>query len=168
MRLLFYLGIALLGLAFVAAAAETVSHAMPGGGRGFIVPAHDLWYALWPRSLLIAEIRIEKIAPWLWDPVLLGLLQLPGWAVLGIPGGFIAWYTRPNRGTGDPDEINEVLDSFHLFDELTREARMNNDPDEEHGPQDMHPEDPVEHDGGNHTKYSDPYKLPPRKIDREE
>ncbi|MHA1597081.1 MAG: hypothetical protein ACTSV1_00010 [Alphaproteobacteria bacterium] len=162
MRLLFYFGIALLGLAFAAAAAETVSHAMPGSDRGFIVPARDLWYTLWPGSLLIAEIRVERVAPWLWDPVLVTILKLPGWAVLGIPGGLIAWFTRPHRGSVDEDQINEVLASFELYDELTREAQKVNDPGDEHGPQDMHPEESIEADDD-----SDPYKLPPRRNDAE-
>lgn len=141
MRLFFFLGLSLLGLAFFASAAEVVSHAMPGDKRDFIVPAYDLWYALWPKSLLITEIRVVRIAPWLWDPVLVTLLKLPGWAIFGIPGGMLAWFARPNRGATDPDEIDEVLASFDLYDELTREAAKVNPPDEEHGPTDIHPDD---------------------------
>ncbi|MBT6406117.1 MAG: hypothetical protein HOK06_00810 [Rhodospirillaceae bacterium] len=164
MRLLFYFGLSMLGLAFVAAAAETVSHAMPGGENSFIIPARDLWYALWPKSFLIAEIRAERIAPWLWDPVILTILQLPGWAVLGIPGGFIAWFTRPNHGTGGDHDVEEVLASFDLYDELTREALKTNDPDEEHGPQDIHPDDPIEGDIVTDHSY-EPYTLPPKRSD---
>jgi len=141
MRLFFYLGISLLGLAFAAAAAETVSHAVPGGGRGVIVAAHDLWYTMWPKSLLITEIRVTRMAPWLWDPVLVTLLKLPAWAIFGVPGGVLAWFTRPNRGTTDPDEIDEVLESFDLYDELTREAKKINAPGDEHGPRDILPDD---------------------------
>lgn len=141
MRLFFYLGLSLLGLAFVAAAAETVSHAMPGGERHFIVAAHDLWYALWPKSLLITEIRIVRVAPWLWDPVLVTLLKFPGWAVFGVPGAIIVWFTRPNRGTTDAGEIDEVMASFDLYDELTREAKKVNPPGDDHGPRDVHPDD---------------------------
>jgi len=146
MRILFYLGLALLGLAFVAAAAETASHAMPGAGRGFIVSARDLWYTFWPASLAVFEIRVTRnIGAWAWDPVLLTILSLPGWAIAGIPGGFLVWRFNPRRGQTGDDELRAVVDSFELFEELNKRAKAEqaaeNRSHEEHGLRDILPDD---------------------------
>ena len=86
MRYLFYCGMILIGLGLLSAALETAAHGYPGADLGLVVSAQDLWYTLRPKSLLIFEIRVERLAPWLWDPVLKTILMLPAWAIFGVPG----------------------------------------------------------------------------------
>ncbi len=146
MRILFYGGMILIAMGLLAAAVETGAHGLPGAGRGFFMSAFDLWYTMRPKSLLLFEIRIERLVPWLWDPVLTTVLKLPAWAIFGVPGGAIVWFCHPGRGVPTDDGVNEVLDSFELFDELTRRARRENPKGEEHGPRDMLPDDLIEQD----------------------
>ena len=53
------LGWLLMGAAFIAAAAETVAHTVPGIS-GLVISAHDLWYTLSPKGLVIARIIVSK------------------------------------------------------------------------------------------------------------
>jgi len=125
MKVLFYLGWLLLALAFAAGAAAVVPRAITGGG-GFVVSAYDLWYAAWPGSLITTQIKIERnLAPWLWDPLLVTVLSAPAWLLLGLPGGLLAWHTRPNRemSAAERDDLAKQEESFRLYDRLTREAR---------------------------------------------
>ena len=94
------IGWALLGVAFFTAAAETVTHTVPGVG-GMIVSAYDLWYTISPKSLVIARITIERnLHPIFWDPLLVTVLQLPAWLIFGVPGAAMAWFFRPPPGEG--------------------------------------------------------------------
>ena len=122
MIVLFYFGWLLLVLAFIAGAAEAVVRQGPGGGM--LVPAYDLWYTIWPGGLVITQIRIEKFAPLLWDPVLVTVLAIPAWALLAGPGVALTWYLRPNR-TMTRDELEDARkheESLMLYDELARAA----------------------------------------------
>ena len=145
MRLLYYMGLALMAMACFAAVAEIASHALPGDKGEVFVSARDLWYTFRPKSLLIFEIRLNRLAPWLLDPYLLNLLKLPAWFILGAPGmGLIIKFRPPGEEDHDA-EIRELHDSFELFDELTRQAKAeqadNDTTHEAHGPQDMLPDD---------------------------
>jgi len=143
MRMFFYIGLLLLGFSFMLAAAETAWHSIPGSVHGFIVPAHDLWYTLWPRSLIIFEIRVERLfGAWAWDPVILTILKLPAWFILGAPGLILLIVFRPNRDPESVEEMAKTMESLELYDHLTKLAKEENPPDEEHGPQDIVPEGP--------------------------
>jgi len=124
MRILFYLGWVFLVLAFAAGAAESIPRALPGD-EGLFVSAYDLWYASKPGSLVVAQIRVEKISPALWDPVIVSVLALPGWLLCLVPGIGLTWFCRPNREMSD--EVREGLkfqeESFLLFDRLARDAK---------------------------------------------
>ena len=147
MRLLFYIGVLLIGCGFMLAAAETAWHSMPGSVRGIIVPAHDLWYALSPSSFIISEIRVERLlGSWVWDPVILTFLKLPAWLILGAPGVILLTSFRPNRDPKSIEEMAKVMESFELYDHLTKLAKEENPPGEEHGPQDILPKDPCHDD----------------------
>ena len=76
MRMLRYPGWLLLFAAFASAAAEIVVKSPPGA-RDIFVPAYDLWYTGWPGSLIRMQIRLERIAPFLWDPVMTGVMAIP-------------------------------------------------------------------------------------------
>lgn len=150
MRMLFYIGLMVLVLAFFGAAVETAFHGLPGARRGIIVPAYDLWYTFSPTTLLILEIRVSTLfGQWLWDPVLLTLLKLPAWLLTGIPGIGLIMLSRRNRrvpGLDAEEEKRAVNESFHLFNDLTRQAKAENPPGENHGPQDIMPENPIGED----------------------
>ena len=124
MIVLFYLGWALLLAAFAAAAAETTARAQLGS-VGIITSAYDLWYSIWPGALVVTQIRIEKIMPLLWDPILIAILAFPAWVLLGIPGVALTWFFRPNRyqTATEREEFRKHQDSYFLYDELEKEAR---------------------------------------------
>lgn len=124
MRLLRLPGWILLLAAFAAAAAEVLVPP-PSGAPEIFVPARDLWYTAWPGSMIFVQIRLERLAPILWDPLLIGLLSLPGWFLLGLPGVVLTWLSRP-RGYADRRERAEVRkyeEAMLLYDDLAREAR---------------------------------------------
>jgi len=130
MIVLFYLGWVLLIAAFAAAAAESTVRAQPGIG-GIITSAHDLWYTIWPGSLVVAQIQIEKAAPILWDPILVAVLAVPAWVLLGVPGITLAWLFRPSRllTANEREEFQKHQDSLFLYDELERDATTWNEDD---------------------------------------
>ena len=50
-------------------------------------PAGELWYRLAPGSLNLVQAIVERyIWPPLWDPVIVGILQWPAFAVFAVPG----------------------------------------------------------------------------------
>ncbi len=124
MRSLRYPGWALLLAAFAAAAAEVVVPS-PSGVPEFFVPALNLWYSGWPGSLINTQIRLERIAPFLWDPVLVSLLSLPAWLLFGLPGVMLSWMSRPG-GFADKRErvdLRKYEEAMLFYDDLAREAR---------------------------------------------
>lgn len=125
MKVLFYAGWTLLLLAFAAAAAETLPRSLPGG-EGFLISAHQLWYAAWPGSLIVTQIKVETLLhPWLWDPVIVTVLQAPAWALLGVPGALLVWFCRPHKEMSphDREDLEKQEESLFLYDRLAREAR---------------------------------------------
>jgi hypothetical protein len=115
----FYIGCALLVAAFVAAGAETVARVqaeLPSA----IMSAYELWYTLWPASLIHSRIVIERdYAPFLWDPLATTLLVLPAWLIIGAPGAVLFMRFRPRRD--DLEELDE--DALFVFDDLACRAR---------------------------------------------
>ncbi len=111
-----------MGAAFIAAAAETVAHSVPGVG-GMVISAYDLWYTVSPKSLVIARIIVERNAHAIvWDPLLVTVLQFPAWLLLGGPGAVLAWFFRtPRLKSEDIDE-----DSMFLYDRLMEAAEKEN------------------------------------------
>ena len=130
----------MLALGLLLAAVETAAHGMAGAKQGFFMSAYDMWYTLRPKNLLIFEMRTERLAPWLWDPVLRTILILPAWFIFGIPGGIMIWISQHGRRGESDQDIDEVMDSFRLFNELTRLAKLENPKGENHGPRDMLPD----------------------------
>ena len=76
-------GIALLLLAAVVVAVDL---AADGGLRAL----GSWWFMLDRNSLQLLQPALERhVAVWLWDPVMLTLLQWPLAAILAVPGGLL-------------------------------------------------------------------------------
>lgn len=129
MRIVFLLGLAFLAAAFLGGMVEIAARGILDVGHAWL-SMEETWGTLWPDSL-----RVFKTAnPGLWklaSPV----MGLPAWLVFGLPGGLLAWFTRPHRTPEDegPDE-----ESLFLYDELARQAR-------EEGWDHHHEEEPLHH-----------------------
>ena len=110
MRIGKIIGWALLIGAFVFAGAETAVQGIAvsqGGGFGH-KSAYTVLSTLLPDFLTALRIFTEKnLSPALWDPVITGILVLPGWLTLGVPGIFLAWKCRdlPLGGVDSDDDI---------------------------------------------------------------
>ncbi len=136
-------GWALMWLAFIAAAAETVAHTVPGVG-GLVISAYDLWYTFSPKSLVITRIIVERnVHAIIWDPLLVTVLQLPAWLLLGGPGAALAWFFRPPRAKSESIED----DSIFVYDRLVEAAERDN----------LLEEPPLEY----------PYDLPPIPLEED-
>ncbi len=135
MRVLFNLGWVFLFLAFGGAAAESIPRSLSDGGTGggWFVSAYELWYAAQPGSLVVSQIQVEKLAPALWDPVIVTLLSLPAWALFGVPGGLLTWFCRPHKEiTAEQlEDFKKHEESLFLFDKLAEEAREAGHDDDE-------------------------------------
>ncbi|MBC8239834.1 MAG: hypothetical protein H8E30_05080 [Alphaproteobacteria bacterium] len=129
MRFLFYAGWVLLLIAFLITAVDPYLTLLGTGGMW--VPALDVWYAYSPRTFILTQIRIEKFSPALWDPVIVTVLQIPGWLLFGLPGTAMTWFFRPNRVMSDDvrEEYERQKESLFVLDELSRQARRDEDYD---------------------------------------
>ena len=79
------LGWVLVILALAAFAYELHASIQAGGYR--MIEAGALWFGLDVESLNLAQAIIQRfIHPYLWDPVVAGMLQWPAWSLLGGPG----------------------------------------------------------------------------------
>jgi hypothetical protein len=86
------------------------------------------------------------LGPWAWDPVILTFLKLPAWLIFGAPGVILLTLFKPNRDPKSIEEMAKVMESFELYDHLTKLAKEENPLGEEHGPQDILPENPYHDD----------------------
>ena len=126
MRTAYYFGWIMLLAAFVAAAAEVLVRS-GNDASTFFVATHDLWYTVWPSGLLILQIRLENLASFLWDPLVLNLFAMPAWLLLGVPGFLCVGIFRPRR----PDDEKRLEDArkqeeqLLLYDELAKQASLN-------------------------------------------
>lgn len=122
MIVLYMLGWLFLAGAFLGAAAETVVRGRLETDAVFLT-AHELWSALAPESLAIAQYMVERnLSPAIWDPLLVNLMTLPAWLILGIPGVLLVWFFRPPRKKADSDDDDIMEESLFLFDALAEEA----------------------------------------------
>lgn len=94
MRSRFILGLALTAAALVAALAEIAARRLTDDAP-LLLSAYDLWYILRPGSLIAAEAHVERLLPWLWDPVIATILAFPAWLLLGPPGLLLIWRYSP-------------------------------------------------------------------------
>lgn len=70
--------------------------------RLIVTPFGETWFVLSPGSLNLVQAAVERnIHPWVWDPVIQGLLMLPNWLVVGALGFFLVWLTTPKTNTAE-------------------------------------------------------------------
>jgi len=158
MRILFFLGWALVAMAFLSAAAEMASRVMLGKAA-VAYSAIEVWRLVAPEALYTFRNMVQtQISPFFWDPVLTTLLILPGWAVFGVPGVFLLWKFHPKTKGGT--RIDE--DSLFLYDRLAKRAREEGYVDD--GPLNEVPHHPLEAES-TPTPYA--ISLPANEADEE-
>ena len=60
-------------------------------GAAHFLPAGQVWYQLDAPSLNLVQAVVERyLWPPLWDPVVLGLLQVPALVLFALPGAVLA------------------------------------------------------------------------------
>lgn len=153
-RGLFIIGVGLLGLAFIAGAAEIAAQGVKGELRVYMSVA-EVWQVLSPDSL--EKSRIDGVTRFgeLWNLSEL-LMLLPGWLLFGVPGFAMAYFFR-DRDAG-PDSEHE--ESVFLYDELAKQAKNEGMHDPIHG-DDVMPSSHIK------TEPAEP-KLADENIDTEE
>lgn len=82
------------------AIASLVSDAIAAmeGGTFALRPMGELWYALSPSSLNVAQAVVQRyVSPALWDDVIFRIISWPTVGVLGIPGLLLVVLLKPRR-----------------------------------------------------------------------
>lgn len=88
-----FLGLWCLAGAFVALVIDGTGSIAAGAVH--FKPLGETWFAINQNSLLLLQPAIERhVAVWLWDPVMVTLLQQPTWAVLGVLGAILVLLGR--------------------------------------------------------------------------
>jgi hypothetical protein len=95
--LLRVLGIWLL-LAGLIALAVDATRSLAGSGQLVLTPLGAYWYKIDPGSLNLFQAGVERhVHPYLWDPVILSILELPAFAVLCGVGVVLYWLGRMRK-----------------------------------------------------------------------
>ena len=77
-----WLGAVLIGLAVVSLGYEGTVAIDTGAWRA--IPAGEVWFKLDNSSLNLVQAIVQRyLHPFLWDPLIVGILQWPPWATLG-------------------------------------------------------------------------------------
>jgi hypothetical protein len=65
------------------------------------------------------------VSVFLWDPLVVGVLAAPAWALSGVPGAALAWCFRPDRHLSAEErrEREQEAESMNIYDALARRAR---------------------------------------------
>lgn len=68
----------------------------------------ETWFNLDIGSLNLSQALIQRyVHPFLWDPVILWILGVPGWVVLGLPGLLLTFLARP-KTKQNFDNLNDL------------------------------------------------------------
>lgn len=87
MMMLRVLGVWSLLVAMVALTIDGTQSLASGEGQWVVTPLGQHWFKLHAASLNISQAAVERhVAPWLWDPVILTVLQIPTWIFFGVLG----------------------------------------------------------------------------------
>ena len=98
MMILRVLGIWSLLVAMVALTIDATTSLASGDQQWIMTPLGEHWFTLHAPSLNTSQAAIERyVHPFLWDPLILSLLQLPTWIVFGVLGLLLYWCGRRRR-----------------------------------------------------------------------
>jgi hypothetical protein len=88
------LGVWFLLLAMVAAVVDATK-SLAGGGHLVVTSLAEQWSSLSPTSLGAAKAAVEAhVGPFLWNPAITTILELPTWFVFGLLGVALYWLGR--------------------------------------------------------------------------
>jgi hypothetical protein len=93
--LLRFIGLLVLAVAFVALVRDGTKTI--AGNAVYVAKLRDDWYIVNANSLDGLQHAAERLAEWLWNPVLETVLDKPTWLVLGILGGFLVVLGRKKK-----------------------------------------------------------------------
>jgi len=95
MFLLRVLGVWSLLVAMIALTIDGTKSLASGEGQWIATPLGEHWFKLNASSLNGAQAAIERhVHPFLWDPVVISLLQVPSWILFGVLGIALYWFGR--------------------------------------------------------------------------
>jgi hypothetical protein len=82
----------------VIAAVNDVTRSMEAAQRVPPVSTYEHWSRLAPVTLSRARTSVQRTThPWVWDPGLVTVLQLPAWGLFGLVGALLAYAGRRRR-----------------------------------------------------------------------
>lgn len=85
-------------LAGLIALAVDATKSLAGSGQLVLTPLGGYWYKLDPGSLNAFQAGVERyVHPYLWDPLIISVLQLPAFALLSGLGILLYWLGRVRR-----------------------------------------------------------------------
>jgi len=90
-----FIGLWILAVAFIALVRDGTKTI--AGNDLFFARLRDDWYNLSPNSLERLQQAAERVADWLWNPVIQAVLDKPTWLVLGILGSFLVLLGRKKK-----------------------------------------------------------------------
>jgi hypothetical protein len=94
MWLLRVLGIWSLLAAMVALTVDGTK-SLAGQGAFVFTPLGEQWFKLHAASLNTFQAAVERhVASWLWDPVIVAILQIPSWIFFAVLGLTLYWLGR--------------------------------------------------------------------------
>ena len=92
------LGVWSLLVAMVALTIDGTKSLASGEGQWIATPLGEHWFNLHAASLNASQVAIERyVNPFLWDPIVISLLQVPSWIFFGILGLALYWLGRKRR-----------------------------------------------------------------------
>ena len=91
-----FLGWLLATAALVAVAYEVLEFTETGSYR--LVPVGELWFETSVTSLNLMQSVVQRyLHPFLWDPIIAGVLQWPAWSLLGAPAAVLVSIASERR-----------------------------------------------------------------------
>ena len=97
-RFLFrFIGLLCLALGFIFLVYDGTKSIADQKWPPFITRVSDVWATVHESSLAQVKPALERLAPWLWDPVASTVLNAPSWAVLVILAMFLILLGRKKR-----------------------------------------------------------------------
>jgi hypothetical protein len=84
-----FLSLCLLASAFIMLTIDVTRSV--ASAKLYFTPISEALSELAPGKLALARDVIERHIPFIWDPLLVALMQLPAWVGVGAAGALLAW-----------------------------------------------------------------------------